>query len=54
MLVNDKSVRNHIPCCATCLRCCNVRDDWNVAFLMGKTEVLLVHRWHYHHAVTQY
>ena len=33
MLVNAKSVRNHIPRCAACLRCCTVRDGWKVAYL---------------------
>jgi len=32
MLVNAKSVRNHIPC-AVCLRCCTVRDGCKVAYL---------------------
>ena len=32
MLVNIKSVRNHIPCCAAC-HSCTAHDDWNVAYL---------------------
>ena len=32
MLVNPQSVRNHLPCCAACLRS-TVHDEWNVAYL---------------------